>query len=80
MTVRPPLRFVYGNLCLGTDEGDAWALFVCELHAFDGLSAAGQRERFTRLVSAIEAVEADIQIVRVSRPFDLDGYANELAR
>ena len=65
--VRAPLRFVYGNLCLGGSERDAWALFVAEPHPFDGLTAADKRERFSRLVSALEAVEADLQILRVER-------------
>jgi hypothetical protein len=76
--VRAPLRFVYGNLCLGGSERDAWALFVVEAHPFDGLTAADKRERFSRLVSALEAVEADLQILRVSRPFDIERYAREL--
>ena len=77
--MRPPLRFVYGNLCLGAHERDAWALFVVEAHAFDGLTAAGKRQRFVALVSAIEALEADLQIIRIARPFDVRHYVDQLA-
>ena len=76
--MRAPLRFVYGNLCLGGSERDAWALFVATPHPFDGLTAADKRERFSRLVSALEAVEADLQILRVSRPFDVTQYTRDL--
>ena len=76
--MRAPLRFVYGNLCLGGSERDAWALFVATPHPFDGLTAADKRERFSRLVSALEAVQADLQILRISRPFDVERYTREL--
>ena len=76
--MRAPLRFVYGNLCLGGSERDAWALFVARPHPFDGLTAADKRERFSRLVSALEAIEADLQILRVSRPFDVAQYTRDL--
>ena len=73
-----PLRFVYGNLCLGGSDRDAWALFVATPHPFDGLTAADKRERFSRLASALESVEADLQILRVSRPFDVTQYTRDL--
>jgi hypothetical protein len=76
--VRAPLRFVYGNVCLGGGEDDAWALFVAEPHPFDGLTTADKNERFSRLVSALEAAEADMQILRVSRPFAVERYLREL--
>ena len=76
--MRAPLRYVYGNVCLSGPKPDAWALFVTEPHPFDGLTLAEQRERFSRLVAAIEAVEADLQILRVSRPFAVERYAREL--
>jgi hypothetical protein len=77
--MRPPLRFVYGNVCFGSaQEPDAWALFVARPHSFDGLSAEAKRERFARMVGALEAIEADVQILRLSRPFDVDRYGEEL--
>ena len=76
--MRAPLRFVYGNLCLGGSDRDAWALFVATPHPFDGLTAADKRERFSRLASALESVEADLQILRVSRPFDVTQYTRDL--
>jgi hypothetical protein len=78
--VRAPLRFVYGNLCLRGAESDAWALFVADPHPFDGLSLADKRECFSRLVSAIAGLEADLQILRLSRPFAVDRYADELRK
>jgi hypothetical protein len=77
--MRAPLRFVYGNVCLGSDqEHDAWALFVAQPHSFGGLAAEDKRERFGRLVGALEAIEADVQILRLSRPVDIDCYGHEV--
>src|SRR6266540_2983218 len=77
--MRAPLRFVYGNVCLGSDqEHDAWALFVAQPHSFGRLAAEDKRERFGRLVGAVEAIEADLQILRLSRPVDVDRYGHEV--
>jgi hypothetical protein len=76
--VRAPLAFVYGNLCFGAGEREAWALFVVRPHAFDGLTGPGKREAFGRLVAGIEATQADLQLLRLSLPFDPQRYADEL--
>ncbi|MGD1051677.1 MAG: ATP-binding protein [Solirubrobacteraceae bacterium] len=65
---RRPLSFVYGN-CLQGSCGP-WALFALEPYSYATLTPARKRERFGRLLAAIESLEADIQILRVSRSWD----------
>jgi hypothetical protein len=65
---RRPLSFVYGN-CLQGSCGP-WALFALEPYSYATLAPARKRERFGRLLAAIESLEADIQILRVSRSWD----------
>jgi len=65
---RRPLRFVYGN-CLQGSCG-SWALFALEPFSYATLASARKRERFGRLLTAIESLEADIQILRIARRWD----------
>ncbi len=44
------------------------------------LSEEAKRARFLALVGALEALEADLQILRVSRRWELERYARELRR
>ncbi len=49
----------------------SWALFVLETHSYATLPVDRKRERFARLMSALESVEADFQLLRVSRLWDV---------
>jgi hypothetical protein len=69
-----PLRWVYGNICFGAGPDDAWALFVVRTHPYAGVDAAGKHRALARLVAAVEATEADLQILRVARDFDVERY------
>jgi len=65
---RRPLSFVYGN-CVDGASG-TWALFALEPYVYATLTGERKRERFGRLVAALETLEADVQILRVARPWD----------
>jgi len=67
---RRPLSFVYGNCLLGSCG--PWALFALEPHGYATLTAARKRERFAALLAALEAVEADIRLLRVARGWDAE--------
>ena len=75
---RRPLQFVYGNCLVGSCG--AWALFALEVQNYATLSPARKRERFGRLLSAVESLEADIQILRVARAWDADSEFAPLSR
>ncbi|MGI8558723.1 MAG: ATP-binding protein [Solirubrobacteraceae bacterium] len=74
--MRPPIDFAYGNCVLGS--AGAWALFALPSWSYASASREHKRELFGRLLAAIEAVEADIQLLRVCSSWDLDAYADEL--
>jgi hypothetical protein len=78
LSVRPPLSFVYGNCLLGSSG--PWALFALEPCTYAALSDARKSELLGRLVAAIEAVEADIQLIRVARRWEIERYVDELER
>jgi hypothetical protein len=67
---RRPLSFVYGNCLFGSCG--PWALFALEPHNHAAPTPERRRERFGALLAAIEAVEADIQLLRVARAWDAE--------
>ena len=76
---RPPLSLVYGNLVFGEGYDDAWAAFAVPTASYEWLSEDGKRGRFLALLGAVEAAGADVQIVRVSRRWEVAGYVDEMA-
>jgi hypothetical protein len=73
--MRAPLTFVYGNCVFARGLDDAWAAFTVEASSYAWLSEEGKRARFLALIDALEAIEADVQVLRVSRMWQLDRYA-----
>jgi hypothetical protein len=78
--MRPPLSFVYGNCVFAGGPDDAWAAFVVPSASYAWLSVEQKRARFLALMGALEAVEADIQILRVARRWKPEGFARTLAK
>jgi hypothetical protein len=76
--VSPPISFVYGNLVFGATLDDVWAAFSVPTSSYEWLSEEAKRARLLTLMGALEALEADIQILRVGRRWDLAGYLKEL--
>jgi hypothetical protein len=74
--MRQPISFVYGNCLLGASG--PWALFALSPCSYDVLSKERKRELFGRLLAALEAAGADLQVIRVARAWDLERYASEL--
>jgi hypothetical protein len=73
--VRAPIDFIYGNCVFAGGLDDAWAAFSVATGSYEWLSEDAKRARFGALLGAIEAVEADMQILRVTRPWPRDAYA-----
>jgi hypothetical protein len=76
--VAPPLEYAYGNCLFRQGLTDAWALFALESHSYESLSVEAKREAFGRLLCALEGLEADFQLLRVTRPWDLDRYVHDV--
>jgi hypothetical protein len=78
VSIRPPISFVYGNCVFAAGLNDCWAAFSVELSSYQWLSEDGKRARFLALLGALEATEADVQILRVARRWDVQRYAQEM--
>jgi hypothetical protein len=76
--VRAPISFVYGNLVFGAGHDDVWAAFSVPCRSYEWLAEEAKHARLLALVCALEALEADVQIVRVGCQWDRDGYLSEL--
>jgi hypothetical protein len=77
--MKQPITFVYRNLVFGREIDDVWALYRIETRSYDGLSAAQKREVMAELASFGYAVEADFQLLRVTRPWSPSAYARAAA-
>ncbi|HLM87045.1 MAG TPA: ATP-binding protein [Solirubrobacteraceae bacterium] len=75
-----PITFVYGNCVFARGLDDGWAAFAVQTSSYAWLSEEGKRARFLALVGAIEALEADIQILRVGQCWQAERYASALRR
>jgi len=73
-----PLSFVYGNCVFAAGLDDAWAAFALETSSYAWLGEEGKRARFLALVGALEAIEADVQILRLHRRWDVEEYERTL--
>jgi hypothetical protein len=78
MRMRTPICFVYGNCVFGEGLADGWAAFAVDVASYQWLSEDGKRARLLALLGALEAIEADVQILRVGRRWDVERYAREL--
>jgi hypothetical protein len=76
--MRAPIAFTYGNCVFADGMGDPWAAFAVDVASYQWLSEDGKRSRFLALLGALEAVEADVQILRVGSHEDGARYAQEL--
>ncbi len=76
--MRPPLSFVYGNCVFATGLGDCWAAFAVETSSYACLPEGEKQARFAALLGAVSGMQADFQILRVSRRWDVPRYVEEL--
>ncbi len=76
--IRPPISYVYGNCVFARGLDDCWAAFRIETSSYQWLSEDGKHNRFLGLIGAVEAIEADLQILRVTRRWELDRYVEEI--
>ena len=78
--MKAPISYVYGNCVFGRALDDCWAAFALEPSSYAWLAEEAKQARFLALLGALESIEADVQLVRVSRRWELDRYAASMAR
>jgi hypothetical protein len=71
--MRQPHHFIWANVVLRTPS-EPWAVYQLTGQSYPGLSAERKVEVGERLEGLIYNLEADFQILRVSRSFDAEGY------
>lgn len=76
--MKSPISFVYGNLVFGDSSADVWAAFFVASSSYEWLSEEVKRTRLMTLMGALEALQADVQILRVGRTWNREGYLREL--
>jgi hypothetical protein len=76
--VRAPIAFVYGNCVFARDLEDPWAAYAVRTASYAWLPEEAKRARFLALVGALEAVEADVQILRVTRRWRAEQCLREM--
>jgi hypothetical protein len=78
LTLRAPISFVYGNCVFAQGLDDVWAAFALPATSYSWLGEEDKRARFLAMIAALEAIEADVQILRVCRRWELERYASAL--
>src|SRR5206468_5007670 len=76
--MRAPITFVYGNCVFAEGPDDCWAAFTVAASSYAWLSEDGKRGRLLSLIAALEALDADAQLLRVGRRWPVELYAAEL--
>jgi hypothetical protein len=73
-----PITFVYGNCVFAQGLDDRWAAFAVQVSSYAWLSEEAKRARFLALIGALEAIEANVQILRVCRRWRAGRYIHGL--
>jgi hypothetical protein len=69
---RQPITFMYGNLVWGPFSDEVWALYALEMHSYEGRPRRGKIDLMGDLADAADGLEADFQLLRISRQWSLD--------
>ena len=69
---------MYGNCVFAESLDDCWAAFAVSVSSYAWLCEQDKHARLLALLGAIEALEADVQIVRVSARLGFERYEREL--
>jgi AAA domain-containing protein len=78
--MRGPIAFVYGNCVFAAGSQDCWAAFAVETSTYAWLGDEAKRARLLAFVGALEALEADVQLLRVCRQVPAERYLADLDR
>ena len=69
-----PLTFAWRNVLFGRDASDAWALFRLTTTSYTGLPTQAKVELLSQVAAFACAVEADFQLLRVTRSWSAEDY------
>lgn len=69
-----PISFIYRNVVFGSRSDDAWAVYRLATRSYAGLTTSAKIEMLSLLASLAYGLEADFTLLRVARPWTIDGY------
>src|SRR3954464_9648755 len=72
---RQPITFMHGNLVWGPFTDEVWALYRLEMHSYEGRPRRGKIDLMGDLADAADGLNADFQLLRISRQWSLEEYA-----
>src|SRR4051794_30846997 len=72
---RQPITFLYGNLVWGPFSDEVWAVYELEMQSYEGRPRRGKIDLMGDLAAAADGLEADFQLLRVSRQWAVLDYA-----
>jgi hypothetical protein len=71
---RQPITFVYGNLVWGPFSDEVWAVYGLEMQSYEGRPRRGKLDLMGDLADAADGLEADFQLLRITRQWSLEDY------
>src|SRR3954463_14939366 len=72
---RQPITFMDANLVWGPDSDEVWAVYELEMQSYAGRPRRGKIDLMGDLADAADGLEADFQLLRISRQWSLEDYA-----
>jgi AAA-like domain len=78
--VKQPITYVHENIVFSGSIKEPWALYRLDTKSYPGLPTASKLDLMAHLRSFAYFLEADFQILRVSRKFSVDDYVNGAMR
>src|SRR3954469_17327922 len=72
---RQPITFMDANLVCGPDSDEVWAVYELEMQSYAGRPRRGKIDLMGDLADAPDGLDADFQLLRISRQWSLEGYA-----
>lgn len=72
--MKQPITFAHRNVVFGRDLRDAWGLYRIETTSYDGLTNAEKKDLLGAVAAFAYGIEADFQLLRVTRPWSADRY------
>lgn len=76
--MKAPISFVCGNCVFGERLDDVWAAFAVSCSPYEWLSHAQKRSRMLSIAAALEALAADVEVVRVASGWQRAPYLRHL--
>ena len=69
-----PITFMYRNLVWGRYSDEVWAVYGLEMQSYEGRPRRGKVDLMGDLADAADGLDADFQLLRISRQWSIEDY------